>query len=404
MSSSEERPQPVRMISLCAMVQGVAGGLGWSLLPPLMPLMAPDLGLSHAAGGVAWGAAALGMAIGSPVGGVLVDRHGARRLVGGALVAAALACAARALVVGPWGLALVMLAFGLAVGCGAPALPKVLAAHVPAAQLARANGLVMLAYTLGTAATVLSARSLLVPVFGGWRPVMAVAGLSIALAAGVFAWLVRERVAPARPRLAQMVSLARDPQMLRVACMYALVFGGYLALFGLLPRGLTERGLATSQVGRVVAAWLASAALGNLLGPWLSDRIGRRRPVMAMGAALAAIALVSVALAGERRAMWLLLFASFGGGCLTPLLLTAPLEMKDIGFARGGAAIGFMLLVGQLAGFAVSVLAGLAMELGGLSTALGLAAVVYGSMLLPWIGLLETGHARGRTVAGASKA
>ncbi|HEY6459200.1 MAG TPA: MFS transporter, partial [Polyangiaceae bacterium] len=88
---------PGRTTALCAMVQAVGGGLGWSVLPPLMPAIAKDLGISHAMGGFVWGAASLGIAIASIAGGAAVDRFGPRRVGALALLAGAVACAARAL-------------------------------------------------------------------------------------------------------------------------------------------------------------------------------------------------------------------------------------------------------------------------------------------------------------------
>src|SRR5207253_2592753 len=120
-----------RTIAACAAMQGIGGGLGWSLLPPLMGGIAKDLGISHAMGGVVWGSASLGIALASPLGGAAVDRFGARRVAGIAMLVGAIACAARALAVGPWSLALLMLLFGAHIGFVAPALPKALAGEVP---------------------------------------------------------------------------------------------------------------------------------------------------------------------------------------------------------------------------------------------------------------------------------
>src|SRR5215472_5721837 len=134
-----DEKMPVRTTALCAAVQAVGGGLGWSVLPPLMPVIAKELGISHAMGGVVWGAASLGIALASPLGGAAVDRYGPRRVAGVAMAVGAMACAARAWVSSPWTLALTMLLFGAHIGFSAPAIPKALAAHVAPARLARAN-------------------------------------------------------------------------------------------------------------------------------------------------------------------------------------------------------------------------------------------------------------------------
>ena len=156
--------------ALCAALQGIGGGLGWSVVPPLMPAIARDLSLSHAMAGLVWGAAPLGIAVASLIGGAAVDRFGARWTAGAAMLFGALACASRALVPDVTWLTVAMFGFGLHVGFVAPAIPKALAGHLTLARLARANGLALLAYTLGTALTVVTVNRYLAPALGGWRP------------------------------------------------------------------------------------------------------------------------------------------------------------------------------------------------------------------------------------------
>src|SRR5690349_6877872 len=140
-----ERARPVSTVAMCAAVQGIGGGLGWSLLPALMPQIAKDLSIDHAMGGFVWGAASLGIALAAPAGGALVDKYGFRRVAGLGMLVGAAACAARALASGPWSLAVAMLAFGVHVGACAPAVPKALGAHVAPGNLGRASGAALLA-------------------------------------------------------------------------------------------------------------------------------------------------------------------------------------------------------------------------------------------------------------------
>ncbi|MBI5480529.1 MAG: hypothetical protein HY906_16850 [Deltaproteobacteria bacterium] len=76
---SHHEARPGLVTALCAALQGVGGGLGWSLLPPLIATIAAELSISHALGGLVWGAASLGIVVAAPVGGALVDRFGPRR-------------------------------------------------------------------------------------------------------------------------------------------------------------------------------------------------------------------------------------------------------------------------------------------------------------------------------------
>lgn len=389
--SSEARP--VRVTALAAALQAVGGGLGWSLLPPLMPQIGQELGIGHALAGLVWGAAPLGIALASPFGGAAVDRFGARRVAGLAMLAGALACALRAAATGPWTLAACMFAFGLHVGFVAPALPKALAGHVETSKLARANGLALLAYTLGTALTVLTARTVLAPAFGGWRPTMVAA--AVAMAATGLAWffLVADRLLPSRhASLRDGFRLLANGALRRVAAMHFLLFGGYLALLGMLARALVENGLTAAQAGLAVAGWLVAAAVGNALGPVLSDRLGLRRPLILGGALLAGSALCALALLLQPGTLWLLGLAAIGGGAFAPLLLTLPLELPGVGPQKVGAALGLLMLVGQAGGFLLPVFSGVALQHGGLSAALLVLGLAHLAIVLPALRLPETGR------------
>lgn len=387
--------RPGTTLAMCGAMQGIGGGLGWSLLPPLMPSIAVDLGISHAMGGLVWGAAPLGIAVASPLGGAAVDRLGARRVAGIAMLAGAVACAARALATGPWSLAVAMLAFGLHVGFVAPAIPKALAGHLPAERLGRANGVALLCYTLGTALTVLLARTVLAPLCGGWRPLMVAAGVAMGLVGILWLALTRDRTALARHAgLGAVLSLARDRSMRRVGAMHFLLFGGYLSLLGLLPRALADGGLAPSRVGLAVASWLTVAGLANFAGPWLSDRLGLRKPLLIGGAVVAGTALLAFALLPGARSPWLLAIAALGGGSFAPLLMALPFELPGIGPARAGSALGLLMLIGQAGAFGISVLTGSVAQGAGHTAALAMLAVLHLAIVVPAALVLETGRAK----------
>lgn len=383
--------RPVLVVAMCALMQGVGGGLGWSSMPALMPSIAKDLGLGHAASGFVFGAASLGIALASPVGGAAVDRFGARKTAGFAMMVGAVACAARALGSGTWTLALAMLVFGLHIGFTAPAIPKALSGHLAPTKIARANGLALLAYTLGTAATMRFARTTLLPAFGSWQAVMVFAAATMAVAGALWLLLVRDGVTLARhAKVSDALALVRDGQVRRVAMMHFLVFGGYLAMLSLLPRALVETGMAPATVGTTILAWLVVAGMANFAGPWLSDVLGRRRPLFIGGAILAAAALAAVAVAAAfapGKLPIFLVIAAIGGGSFAPLLLTLPLEIRSVGPAKAGAALGLLMLVGQVGGFLLPIVSGAMAQASGPSAALAGLAIAHLLVVVPALGL-----------------
>lgn len=383
--------RPVLVVAMCALMQGVGGGLGWSSMPALMPSIAKDLGLGHAASGFVFGAASLGIALASPVGGAAVDRFGARKTAGFAMMVGAVACAARALGSGTWTLALAMLVFGLHIGFTAPAIPKALSGHLAPTKIARANGLALLAYTLGTAATMRFARTTLLPAFGSWQAVMVFAAAMMGVAGALWLLLVRDGVTLARhAKVSDALALVRDGQVRRVAIMHFLVFGGYLAMLSLLPRALVETGMAPATVGTTILAWLVVAGMANFAGPWLSDVLGRRRPLFIGGAILAAAALAAVAVAAAfapGKLPIFLVIAAIGGGSFAPLLLTLPLEIRSVGPAKAGAALGLLMLVGQVGGFLLPIVSGAMAQASGPSAALAGLAIAHLLVVVPALGL-----------------
>lgn len=404
MTGEATTARPRTTVAMGAAMQAVGGGLGWSLVPPLMPMMAADLNISHAMGGLVWGAAPLGIALAAPFGGVAVDRFGPRRVAGIAMLVGAVACALRAFAGDAWSLAALMFLFGAHIGFVAPAIPKALASHVPLTHLGRANGIALLSYTLGTAVTVFVAATTLVPLLGGWRPAMGAAAVAMGVVGVLWLLTVRDRGAltgAGHGGLVDVLRLGRDRQLLRVAIMHLLLFGGYLAMLGLLPRLLIDGGMAPAAVGTVIATWLVAAGVANFGGPWLSDRLGRRRPIILGGAALAAAGLGTLALVPGADPTACLIVAAIGGGAFAPLLMTLPLELPGIGAARAGAAMGLLMLVGQVGGFVLPTLAGVTAASGGLGAVLVLLTVVHLAIVLPTLGLRETGRAAASPAAAA---
>lgn len=375
------------VIGACALLQAVGGGLAWSSVPALLPVLSKELGMGPAAGGFVFGAASLGIAVASPIGGALVDRFGPRRVVAAATVLGALACALRVFATGAPTLAATMLLFGLHVGLTAPAVPKALAAALPLDRVARANGLALLAYTLGTAATMATARVTLLPLFGSWQRIMLVAAGALVLAGAAFVALVGDaRGLTRHARARDSILMIADPQLRLVAVKHFIVFGGYLALLTLLPRALGDAGLPPKAIGAALGAWLVAAGLANFLGPALSDRLGRRKPLIIGGALVAAVGLAGVAASARGlggNPMIFLVIAALGGGSFAPLLLTLPFDLPSVGVAKAGSALGLLMLVGQAGGFLLPVLCGATSGALGAWAAVALVAALHAVVVLP---------------------
>ena len=357
-------------VAVSALVQGVGGGLGWSSMAAALPSFRAESGASLLDSAAIWAAAALGIVAASLLGGVVVERFGARRTGAVGLLVGALACAARAGCDSPLALAALMFVFGLQIGFVAPAVSRALASGVAPASLGRANRRVLVVYGLGTLGCFALAPSL----GEGWRAAMGVIGGAMGLSAAAWYRVVRDETLFRVPAATwdDLRSVARNRGVRRVASVQFLLFGSYLAMLVVLPPLLSAR-VASSLLP---ALWLAVAVAANVLGSRWSDRLGLRRPFIIGGASLAAASLVLLALGGPPE---LILLTALGGGLSAPLVATLPLELPYAGAPALGAALGVVLVGGQLGGVLLPLLVGAALQHGGGEAAL---AVLAGAHLL----------------------
>src|SRR6185295_88300 len=82
-----------------------------------------------------------------------------------------------------------------------------------------------------------------------------------------------------------------------------------------------------------------------------------------------------------------LAIAAIGGGSFAPLLLTLPLELPSVGPAKAGAALGLLMLVGQVGGFLLPVVSGSIAQTSGSAAAIGALAVMHLLVVVPALGL-----------------
>jgi MFS family permease len=159
--------------------------------------------------------------------------------------------------------------------------------------------------------------------------------------------------------------------------------------WGLLPLFYAAAGLPVAQIGVLAAVYPGVWAVAQIGTGALSDRIGRKRLIVAgmllQGAAIGAIAI------GSSFGVWLAAAAALGLGTamVYPTLLAAVADVADP--AWRGSAIGVYRLWRDL-GFAVGALvAGVIADAAGLTTAIAAVAVLtVGSGLIVVVRMAET--------------
>ena len=297
--------------------------------------------------------------------GILADRWGPRRLLtAGALVAGAgtlLFALAPTLAVAGAGRLLV----GGSVAVAFVGMLKLASHWFAPRHFALASGMALLTGIVGAVSAGVPLR-VAVDAWG-WRPVMAVsAAVTLVLAAAI--WLVvrddpREKghashFAGASHEAHSVLGGLREVLRYRNTWLLSIVPGGVvgtlLAFAGLwgVPYLTTRHGMSITEAAGATSTVMVAWALGGPAFGVLSDRLGRRKPLYAVGVAIVMLAWIPVLFATPSRPVLaaLLAVAGFASGCMSPGFAYAkesvppPLAGTVSGVVNAGVMAGPMIL------------------------------------------------------------
>ncbi len=259
-------------------------------VPPLLPVIVRELGLSHTAVGLLTGFPVILFAVAAVGGSLLIARFGARRALAFSLAVTAVGGALR----GATGGAAVLFAMTILMGAGiALAQPAMIAVAAGSSRTGTARAMSVYSNGLVVGEVVAVAATLpLAAWLGGWGLGLAAWSLPVALAA--LAFLRQREIAPAARRAAWWPDY-RDPVTWRVGLLLGCTSAIYQVSNAFIPTFLT----ATGRTGLVAPA-LTSLNLIQVVGsllmaafPALVERAGVM--VTAAGVTLAAtVCLVAV--------------------------------------------------------------------------------------------------------------
>ncbi|WP_218042024.1 MFS transporter [Streptomyces abyssomicinicus] len=348
----------------------------WALLSPLGPRFKDGLGLTSFEQSLLVAVPVVVGSVGRVPVGALTDRFGGRVMF--PLVSAV--TVVPVLHLGLWGHSsfAALLAGGFLLGIGGTAfavgVPFVSAWFPP-----RRRGLAIGVFGAGMGGTAISALTTvpLVDAHGMANPFLVTAGVlaGYAVLAGLVLRDAPGRSAPGEPFLPGLAGTFRLGVTWQASALYAVTFGGYVALSVYLPTYLrTGYGLDAADASSRMAGFVLLAVVTRPFGGWLSDRIG---PVRVLDASLGVVAAGALALALEPELMpggtaaFLAMAAALGAGSGAVFSLVALLAPAD----RVGSVTGVVGAAGGLGGFVPPLLMGALYGAYG-SYALGLALLV----------------------------
>jgi cyanate permease len=375
----------------------------WFLLPAFLTPVIEELGLSNTQAGLVSGAVQATYVPLALVSGLVVDRVGAGRALGGGLVTLGTAQALRGVAPGfpaLLGATLLLGVGGTAITFG---LPKLVADLFPAERTGTASSVYLVGASLGTAAAFALGRSYLEPLLGGWRPVFLYSGL-VVVGYGLV-WLVAARLlrphadrfgseatggftlGSARQDVRRVLSHPQLRLLVVVGSMHLFLSHGAQAW---LAASLEASGLAAGLAATVATLFVLARVTGTLSVPALSDRLGLRRPAIVGCGVLAGVGLAGLMSLGTVPLLvGTVLVAGLGLGGVAPLVRSIPIELDGIGSRLTATANGFVFTVGEVGGFAGPFLVGSLRDTTGsfapgfgLLTAGGLVVVVAGFLMI----------------------
>jgi MFS family permease len=277
------------------------------LLPPLFPLLMPDFGFGYTEAGFLMTVFFTISGVGQALAGIVVDRHGARRVLMVGVALLALSGLLLAMAASYWMLVLTVAIAGLGNSVFHPADFSLLNQRVSTRRLGYAFSVHGLSGNLGWAiGAAISATAL---VWAGWRG----AGIAAALVAGASVaalWAARPLLDDTRPKVGagntangSTMGFLGVPAIWLAFLFFLLItaaFGGLQSFSVPVLGGLY--GVSAAAAAAALTGYLLGSAAGMIAGGFVAARVHAHD--RAVGTALVGAALFAIALASGLPPAW----------------------------------------------------------------------------------------------------
>lgn len=336
----------------------------WSLISPFAKSFKTDLDLSYTEALLLTAVpVVLGSLLRLPMG-TLTDRYGGRRMFTLLLAFSALPAVLFGYASSYWALIGVGFLLGVAGSSFAIGVPFVANWYAKERQ-----GFALGLYGIGNIGTAVAFFSAPAIVDSWGRPALGWI-TAAALLGGAALIAVAARDAPARGKPAVYSKVLRSGwRLYRLAFFYFITFGGFVAMFLLLPTVLQDWfDLSKGDASARAAGFVIAATLARPVGGWLSDRYDGYSVLVLVFAAVAICSAVLAALSPHPRMLTitlacLTLGAALGAGSGAVFKLVAVEFPKD-----AGAAAGIVGAAGGLGGFFPPIFVGIVKDIEGTYT------------------------------------
>jgi CP family cyanate transporter-like MFS transporter len=325
-------------------------------VPPVLPELRDDLQLSFSAIGVLTGIPILGLGAAAVPGALLVNRFGARRVVGGATLCLGAAAAMRISPPLPYSLFIWTAVLAVAIAAAQPAMAVLVRQWFPS-RIQQTSAIYVM--SLGAGAVAGATFSVYLLTLGGWRGTFVAWSVFALLAASVWIWLAPGRGSIHEPLPHGLGRLIRNRDVWHVAALFggqSFVFYGAATWLPFLLRASNHSYLALVLFLFQIVSLPLTAILASVRRPWATSRFWYATGGLLMSAGSVGLAVgptglawVWAPVAGLGAAM------VFTGTTALPALLAE--KRSEI---AGYAAV--VLTVGYAVAFLGSLFAGLLLD------------------------------------------
>ena len=353
MQNSKSSPQPESykwfVLALATFTFTFVVAIPSMSMPVLFDEISADLGLNLVQIGWIWGLGSMLAIVVGLIGGPIGDRFGPRKTLAVACLLVGVAGAARGLSNSFPALAVTSLVTGFAQWAIPMNVHKTCGIWFPKEKLGMANGVVAVGMALGFLLGSLLAATVFSPLFGGWRDVMFVYGVTAVLF-GILWWVSSDKKASGTLENSRKITFGeaighvtrlRDVWILCIAT--AGVSGCVNGLLGYLPLHLRGLDWAPALADGTLASFHAISMIFAIPITLMSDRLGNRRSILAVSAILIGIGTGLMGISSGMMISAAVLIAGLSRDGFMAITMTAAMEVKGVGARYAGTATGLIM-------------------------------------------------------------
>jgi len=373
--------------------------------PPLLNEVMLSLQLSTIQAGMLMSLTTLTTMSFNFIGGILSDKIGTKITMGTGIAIISISQITMIMANSYFTAALLRLLLGVGIGIATICLIKAVSEWFPSKELAMAQSIQATGWASGNALGLFLSIPLTQVLDIGWKGTFLLFGIFSLIINFVFWFLFKEsnisssnKTHLKRQSNVQILGLLRIKELWILTIGLSGAFSSSSIVMTWLPKSLIDSGWNDMYAAQLSTIIPLVGIPANLVGGIISDRLGKRKPVIGISAIFLIASYAILLLNPQEALIWLAAASSgwFNFFFIGPLL-AIPSELPEVGQKRSGVFIGIIQMFSGIAGFISPIAVGWIQEITG-SFVLGFAfsSISSALLLVPAIFGRETGWNRSK--------